>query len=64
MLHMHLFFPIFATLISQKKKSIHIIRQHVKHDFIAIYYCPAHEHRSADMENSSFVLMFESKTHT
>ena len=63
MLHMHLFFPIFATLISQKKKSIHIIRQHVKHDTIAIYYCPAHEQRSADMESSNLQSEYATQGH-
>ena len=63
MLHMHLFFPIFATLISQKKKSIHIIRQRVKHDTIAIYYCPAHEQRSADMESSNLQSEYATQGH-
>ena len=37
-------FPVFAILISQEIFLIHVIRQHVKHDTIAIYFSPAHEH--------------------
>ena len=57
--------PFFQYLASTsvKKISIHIIRQHVKHDTIAIYYCPAHEQRSADMESSNLQSEYATQGH-
>ena len=62
MLHKHRFSNIWNPHQS-KKISIHIIRQHVKHDTIAIYYCPAHEQRSADMESSNLQSEYATQGH-
>lgn len=51
-----LFFQHLAESSIAKKISIHIIiRWHVKHDAIDIYFCSAHEQRSADMESSNLL---------